>query len=81
MRFKLQWEMQLHIFLGIADEFYYHCTHKGEPQRQLSIPPSLVALSEAKALASNYFYLLRFFKRIRERNKDTSFHTVSFNLW
>ena len=39
------------------------CTHKGEPQRQLSIPPSLVAHGESKALTSNCFYLLRFLEK------------------
>ena len=50
------------------------CTHKGQPQKQLSIPPSLVALGESKALTNNCFYLFRFLKSIKERNKDTSFH-------
>ena len=43
------------------------CAHKGESQRQLSIPPSLVALGESKALTSNCFYLLRFLKRIKKK--------------
>ena len=46
---------------------------KGEPERQLNIPPSLVFLNESKALTSNFFYLLKFLTRIKERNKD-SFH-------
>ena len=45
------------------------CTHKGESQRQLSIPPSLVALGESKALTSDCFYLLRFLKRIKEKKQ------------
>ena len=50
---------------------------KGEP---LSIPPSLVALDKFKALTSNCFYLLKFLKRITERNHDTSLHPVPVNL-
>ena len=45
------------------------CAHKVEPQRTLSIPPSLVSLGESKALTSNCFYLLRFLKRIKEKKQ------------
>ena len=54
---------------------------KGETQRQVSIPPSLVTLDNSKALTSNCFYLLKFLKRIKERNKDTSLDPFLFNFW
>ena len=47
---------------------------KGEPQRQLTIPPSLIVPGKSKALTSNCFYLFKFLKRIKERkNEDTHF--------
>ena len=45
------------------------CAHKGESQRQLRISASLVAPGESKALTSNCFYLPRFLKRIKEKQR------------
>ena len=53
------------------------CTHKTEPQKQLSIPPSLVALGESKALTSICFYLLRFFEK-DQRKKQRYLISQSF---
>ena len=53
-----------------------------EPQRQMSIPPSLVALDNLKHPPVIVFTkeVKDFLERIKERNKDTSLHPVPYKI-